>query len=125
MTEDLIKKMKPMEAYKLGEKQGKKHSEPSEGTMGMISDIKTSLSIIHSHFITDQAKGIDGIVPRIERQTINHTGRLSKLEMKYWIASGAIIVLGWVSGFAVISVKDLVKQVQTDHDKITEIDSRY
>ena len=125
MSKELIERMKPMEAYNFAKKELEKHYGPSQDTLDMVGDIKSSLAVLHSHFIVDKKNSIKGIIPRIEEQTTKHNGRLRKLEMKYWIASGAIIVLGWVCGYAVMGVKDWTKQVQANHDKITEIDARF
>ncbi len=76
-------------------------------------------------FIGEKFKNNDKGHDRIEAQTTRHNGRLRKLEMKYWIASGAIIVVGWLSGFAILEIKEWSEKVEENHDKLILIDSYF
>ena len=97
--------------------------ETAPETEKMISSLSGDIKSLHAHF--EDKNGIKGIIPRIEEQTTKHNGRLRKLEMKYWVASGAIIILGWVSGLAIMEVKDWTQKIESNSDKILLIDSYF
>lgn len=55
-----------------------------------IENVKQTNELVH--------KEINGKLDTIIVQTTKHNGRLTKVERMIWLASGAIVILGWLYG---------------------------
>lgn len=90
-------------------KELKTHTEPSPETIKFIASTSEQLKVINKHFEKD------GIIDRIERHVLHTNGRVKKLEIKYYMAVGALIIISSISGYI---INDIIKS----KDKIHEID---